>query len=207
MNLGELIEASRNLLDDSTDTDNLWTDTELADFINEAEREASIRGFLIRDSSSAITSINISSGTATYSLDQSIFFIEEAKLASASRPLTKTTRALLNLKQNDWTTKETNEYFIDDTGKITLVGTPSSSDTLNLSVYRLPTTSLSGNSDTPEIQERYHLGLLNWVLHRAYMKQDSETLDVDKSKAHLEYFVLEFGARPNNLELQIRKRV
>lgn len=52
---------------------------------------------------------------------------------------------------------------------------------------------LSVNSE-PEVREEYHLGLIDWVCHLAYLKQDSQTLDVKKSNDHLLLFELKFGS-------------
>jgi hypothetical protein len=51
-------------------------------------------------------------------------------------------------------------------------------------------------TEQPEVDTQYHLGLVDWMLHRAYSKQDSETLDKGKAKEHLARFVKRFGERP-----------
>jgi hypothetical protein len=50
---------------------------------------------------------------------------------------------------------------------------------------------------SPELDEQYHQGLVDWMLHRAYSKQDSETLDLGKAKEHLARFEKRFGERPS----------
>jgi hypothetical protein len=48
---------------------------------------------------------------------------------------------------------------------------------------------------SPEIDSRYHAGLLLWILHRAYMKNDSETLNVDKALDYKAQFEEFFGPK------------
>jgi hypothetical protein len=66
-------------------------------------------------------------------------------------------------------------------------------------ISRLPLTPMALVTkliDSPEIDVQYHLGLVDWMLHRCYSKQDSETLDVGKAKEHLKRFTQRFGERP-----------
>jgi hypothetical protein len=66
-------------------------------------------------------------------------------------------------------------------------------------VSRLPANPMTLPNkliESPEIDVQYHLGLVDWMLHRAYSKQDSETLDKGKAKEHLERFTKRFGERP-----------
>jgi hypothetical protein len=63
-------------------------------------------------------------------------------------------------------------------------------------ISRLPAAAMvlaNKDTDTPEIDAQYHLGLVDWMLHRAYSKQDSETLDKGKAKEHLKRFTARFG--------------
>jgi hypothetical protein len=50
---------------------------------------------------------------------------------------------------------------------------------------------------SPEINEQYHEGLLNWAAHLAYMKNDSETYNTDKAKYYENLFTAQFGELPN----------
>ena len=64
-------------------------------------------------------------------------------------------------------------------------------DTLNLSVDRVPLTPLSlagWETGTMEIREDYQPYLIDGILREAYQKQDAACLDVNKSKEHGGYF-------------------
>ncbi len=82
---------------------------------------------------------------------------------------------------------------------VRLVRMPTQADTLALPVYRGALKPLSADIDTgkPEIPERFHERLMDWVLHRAYLKQDAETFDPAKAAQSLALFIQSFGERPD----------
>jgi hypothetical protein len=60
-------------------------------------------------------------------------------------------------------------------------------DTLWMTVSRLPLNQLTiggVETETPEIRSDYHSYLVHGICREAYSKQDSQTLDVNKSKDH-----------------------
>ena len=63
----------------------------------------------------------------------------------------------------------------------------------NLSVVRLPLEDMANDTDEPEINKRYHLHLVDWMMYRAYSKQDSETVDMAKANKYLATFEAQFG--------------
>jgi hypothetical protein len=66
---------------------------------------------------------------------------------------------------------------------------PSEAVTLNLSVFRLPLKPVTDAGDEAlEIDEQHHLALLIWAKHKAYGKQDAETLDQRKADAFEQKF-------------------
>ncbi len=202
MNLNELIIAAQNQADEIADKpDLLWSLAEWTEYANDAENEACIRANLIIDKSSALTSIDVLSGTATYSVDEKILKIKRAKLLSGTEPLVKTSRRVLDATYPNWEvdTGTVRSWLPDGTNKITLYKSPITNTTLSLMVSRLPENPMTlANKliESPEIDTMYHQGLIDWMLHRAYSKQDSETLDKGKAKEHLTRFVKRFGERP-----------
>ena len=96
-------------------------------------------------------------------------------------------------------------YFINEPGNtITFVPSPSASDTASLVVSRLPLTPF-GLRTQPEIDERYHLGLVHWAAHLAFSKPDSETGNLNLAKVHEDLFAREFGALPDAYSERMRK--
>lgn len=61
-------------------------------------------------------------------------------------------------------------------------------------VARFPTTPIT-IAGSPEVDARYHPGLLLWILYRMYMKNDSETLNVDKAMDYKAQFEEFFGPK------------
>ena len=78
-----------------------------------------------------------------------------------------------------------------------------------MTVFRGALKPLSADLDTakPEIQERFHERLMDWVLHRAYLKQDAEVFDPNKAAQSLALLVQAFGERPDaNVQRKHRDR-
>ncbi len=202
MNLNELILSGQNQADEITDKpDLLWSLAEWTEYANDAENEACKRANLILDRTSALSIINILSGTATYSIDEKILLIKRAKLSSGTEPLVKTSRRVLDATYPNWETDTgtVRSWLPDGTNKITLYKSPTANTTLNLMISRLPSAPMllvNKLTVSPEVDTQYHLGLVDWMLHRAYSKQDAETLDKGKAKEHLARFTKRFGERP-----------
>ncbi len=203
MNLNELIISGQNQADEVIDKpDLLWSLEEWTEYANDAENEACIRANLILDQTSALAVISILSGTATYSIDEKILLIKRAKLSSGTEPLVKTSRRVLDATYPNWEvdTGAVRSWLPDGTNKITLYKSPLANDSLNLMISRLPSAAMllaDKLTVSPEIDVQYHLGLVDWMLHRAYSKQDAETLDKGKAKEHLARFTKRFGERPS----------
>ncbi len=203
MFLNDIIISAQNQADEVIDKpDLLWSLAEWTGYANDAENEACKRANLIIDSSSAMTSITVLSGIATYTINELILIIRRAKMTSGTEPLVKTSRRVLDASYPNWEadTGAVRSWLPDESNKITLYRKPSSAGVLSLMVSRLPLTPMllvNKLTDAPEIDVQYHEGLTDWMLHRAYSKQDSETLDKGKAKEHLARFEARFGARPS----------
>ena len=202
MLLNDLIISGQNQADEIIDKpDLLWSLDEWTEYANDAENEACKRAELIIDSSSALTSITVSSGVAIYTVDEKILRIIRAKLSGSAEPLVKTSRRVLDVTYPDWENDSgtVRSWLPESTNKITLYRKPAAAGTLSFVVSRvplLPMLLVDKLTQSPEIDEQYHQGLVDWMLHRAYSKQDSETLDKGKAKEHLARFTKRFGERP-----------
>jgi hypothetical protein len=74
------------------------------------------------------------------------------------------------------------EYATDgDANRIFVNFRTTDTDTLKLTVRRLPIVSLSDDNDIPEFKSDYHDFFKNGVLSLMYAKQDSQTFDAVKS--------------------------
>jgi hypothetical protein len=62
-------------------------------------------------------------------------------------------------------------------GRIRLSPYPHAAGQINLIVDRLPLKSITGEEQKLEVAEQHHQHLVTWMMHRAYNKQDAETLN------------------------------
>lgn len=96
-------------------------------------------------------------------------------------------------------------YFLNEPGNtITFVRAPSCADTAYLVVSRIPLTPFTF-STSPEIDEKYHEGLMDWAAHLAYMKNDSDTTNLNMAKVYDDKFVRQFGPLPDAYSDRMRK--
>ena len=209
MNLEELISRTRALLDDTNPEAHLWEDEDLIAYANAAQREACRRADLLIDSSTpSVCRINLVAGTAVYPLSPLVIKVIRAVLSSTNTILHHLRTKDLDYSVNQWTTRTgTPEAFVIDSqsNAIRVYPIPVSTDILRLTVSRYPLNELSDPSDTPEIDEQYHFGLIDWMCHLAYMKQDAETVDLIKSKSFQTFFDEKFGPRPSAMTEVYRK--
>jgi hypothetical protein len=118
----------------------------------------------------------------------------------------------------DWSTATgTPHYFLDpQEAYLTLVRIPTIAAPIHLSVYRYPLATMAAPDTTldthaivpsPEITERHHYRLLDWVERCAYLKKDSECFDQTESDKANARFIDSFGIRPDaNVRRQQRAR-
>lgn len=201
MTLSEIISAARLILDDTNADAYYWQDDELILYINEAVREACRRStLLIDDTTTAVCQIALVANTSTYDISPLILRILDARLTGSALPLNKTYYLELNEKLYDWrsATGTPTHYMTDEMaqGHIRLYPTPDATGTLNLKVVRLPLTTLSDYSSSPEIPSQHHYALIDWVCHLAFRKQDAETENLPKVQMYAQSFNEKFGVRP-----------
>lgn len=191
MTLLELREAARRRLDDLVEGYG-WVDADLNAWINEAIREAALRGRLNRG---AVT-VSVVAGTASYALSATVDYVHTAKMAASSFVLARTSRDELNACAGNWSTAtgSPTAFFIE-TRTLTLYPIPSASGTLNLVADLIP-SALTSDSQSPGLETQDHLPLLEWVIYRAGQQRDVDTL-VPNSEQYEVNFSRYFGQRPS----------
>lgn len=197
MKLGELLDIVRRSDLDDTAQPYLWSDDELTEYADDAQKQACRRGRLLVDSTTdAICEIAVVAGTSVYTLDPRVIRINRARLSSESLPLRFMQVRALDAQAPGWEDWEgTPEYLVPDwqSGGIRLVPNPTANATLGLTVVRLPLAELNDPDDDFEIRDEYLRELRHWIVYRAYMKRDSETFKPDKATEALALFEREFG--------------
>lgn len=206
MNVADFITAFRSDLADQAKPGELWSDEDIVRYLNAAVQEANERAFLTEDSTTpAVCSIAVVAGTALYPLHPSVLKIKRASLNG--RPITETSiEAQDACGPSGWETRTgtAREYiFVQASGSnpaaIRLVRVPTDSGTIALTVCRGALKKLSADLDTakPEIPERFHERLKDWVYRCAYLKQDVDAMGLAKSADYEVAFERSFGARPD----------
>jgi hypothetical protein len=188
--------SARQTLDDNSTADRLWSQLELLEYAQDAENEACERADLLIDSTSAFTDITVNTSTGTYGIASTVISVRSAMLASGVEPLMETTEEVLDKSVSGWRTAGgvARSYVMTPTNTIILYPIPSVASTLSLTVSRFPNTPMT-LTGSPEIDSRYHQGLVLWMLYRAYLKNDSETLNTDKAADYLSLFEKYFGPK------------
>lgn len=214
MKVADFIEAFRDQVGDNA-APTFWSDAQIVRYLNEAVQEACERAKLIEDRlTPAVCTVTLAPDISTYPLHPSVFEIKRVMLRG--RPLDETSVEELDDECPGWESwKGTPRAFIfeqacgSQPANLRLVRIPTQADTLALTVYRGALKPLSADIDMgkPEIPERFHENLMDWVLHRAYLKQDADTFDPAKAAESKALFVQAFGERPDaNVQRKQRDR-
>ena len=228
----EMITHMReSILDDATPPF-LWQDPELMRALNYGEVQACRRAHLIIDGSTPndngtagtagtagqqpLCTLPIIAGTATYTCSPKILQIRRCQLLSMAYPLEgPKTYAEMDDLISGWMgtggtigsagESGTPYVFLNEPGNtITFIRAPSANDTAMLVVSRIPLTPFTLRT-SPEIQEKYHEGIMDWAAHLAFMKPDSQTINLNLAQMYEAKFTRQFGPLPDAYSDRMRK--
>jgi len=227
----DLIAHLRESILDDVVLPQLWSDTELLRWLNYAEAQGCRRANLIIDSDNAndagtsgtggtagqkpLCHISLIANQAVYAVSPKILQIRRCQLASMDYPLSgPVTDSELDDLFSGWRgtagsvgtagTGGVPTYFRYSGSSIVFILAPATVDTAYLTVSRLPLQSF-GLDTSPEIDEQYHVGLCDWAAHLAYLKPDTETINLNMSKVYEQKFVEQFGSLPDAAVQGMRK--
>lgn len=216
MNVADFIAAFRSDLADQAMPEPLWSDADIVRYLNDAVQEANERALLTEDRTTpSVCSIAVVAGTATYALHPAVLQIKRATLDG--RIITETSVEEQDAcGPSDWETRSgrAREYIFQPAAGVSpatirLVRVPTEAGVIALTVYRGALKKLSADIDTgrPEIPERYHERLKDWIYRCAYLKQDVDAMDKSKAADYEVAFERSFGARPDaNVQRKQRDR-
>ena len=206
MTLQGLIDIFR-LESDDLKTPPLWTDDELIEYANDGEEQACRRARLLVDSTTdSVCSLSFTAGSSPLlTLSPFILGIRGVTWISSGVPVVR--RVLIPMLGSrmdeaipDWETavvqpgSQPSVYVTGiETQAIRLHPTPAVNGTVELSVFRLPIDKMAALGDEPSIPVYAQRALVQWMLYRAYSKQDADALDAEKAKSAYSLFVQEFG--------------
>jgi hypothetical protein len=172
---------------DGDDSDSLWLDSEIKDWLAEAQNELCERVDILFDA----TSYNIATvaGNSLYALDDEITKIRRGKVAGGRTLEAVSVKELLRRYQptsyeltiTDWEGMVGEpKYIVTDyeVDTVKLVPEPVEIENIELHVYRLP------QSTNMEVPNKYRRDLLHRAKNLAYMKDDVDSQDLNKAAYH-----------------------
>jgi hypothetical protein len=172
---------------DDTEAPYLWSDTEVFEYMDDAQRRFTELVPCLSDQ----LSVSVTAGTATVALPERLVEIRRRGYLGTSKsyvtPITmkEADEAMVTTDYGTrivggWEDRTgTPEFLITDwatdTGR--LVPIPVASETMTLAAYVTPLQTIEDDLVDLEIPSQYHHGLLHWMKKRAYSKNDMETMD------------------------------
>lgn len=211
MTRNDLVREFRLLTQDKV-APYLWETADIVRWLEEAEREACVRGRLLRESSDPdVCEIVVSAGESVYPLHSLLYEIDhigyKAEGTASRRMLKLVSTEYLDGVMPDWRDRTGRvEYAIQSETSIRLAPTPDTQGAVLLEGYRLPIQRAGATGF--EVHEAQHRQLLDWALYRAYSVPDAETLDPGRAADAEHAFTAYFGARPDSdLRRQTREDV
>lgn len=203
MNLRELIDRARS---ETRDTANppLWSDDEWRDYLNEAADEAAIRAKLIEDDQ---IEIDITAGESYAEYPEYAWAVQRVYLGG--RRLALIDREMLDADEGDGWEDRTGQPWAcyEVGGRLRLFPTPDADGVARVVAFCTPKTPMVADTDEPAgLRKRLHTQLLDWALHLAYLKKDSDTFNADLSARHGNEFEKTFGPRPDERAMR-QKRI
>lgn len=167
-------------------------------YANEAEDEACRRGDLLRDSSSAVCTIAFDADDESVAIDPRIIEIQRAKVNGRAVALSNLDEMEDDLPNWDEDTRrDVPQRLIQGvtTGRLFLWPRPAASGTIKLTVRRLPLDQMVSEVDEPEIRSELHTSLVEWMMFRAYSREETEMYNDTKAALCKSRFVAEFGGK------------
>lgn len=185
MKSDELLSAFREEMADET-APYLWSDPTIYRYMTDAQRMFCRLTEGIEDSTTpSVCQLSVAPATQWYSLSPLVLKVRKATRADTGRtiPVVVSEKAESEGIRFDGRAGVL-QAFVAGLSKAKLRAWPVPTETLtvNLSVFRLPLASLTGTGQDLEIDEQHHEHLLLWMKHRAYDKQDADTVDRVKSE-------------------------
>lgn len=178
------------------DSESLWSNAELKDYLAQAQVELVKRVDLLPDSTSYTLALTADEPFAD--VDANIVRIRWGRIAALNRKLTsKTLREIeQSYLSDDYGIQLTDNwedltgepiYMVTDmdVGKVRLVPIPAEDATVALYTYRFPKTSPRNDAD-PEIPDEFRRGLAFYCKFLAYQKNDIETRNDDRASDNLD---------------------
>ena len=172
----------------------------LAMYASEAQEEACRRGMLLRDAASPLCTVSYAPGDETIALDARI--VQVIRAFVDGYPVDVVGESQMDAFMPTWHAQSTairpSKLVAGVTaGRLHLWPIPSQAGQIKLHVLRLPLKRLVNDTDKPEIRQEAHPALVEWMMYRAYSRDDADMRDERQAAIYLQKFTAEFGSKPS----------
>ncbi|CAN7474559.1 hypothetical protein LJR074_003191 [Acidovorax sp. LjRoot74] len=168
-------------------------------YANEGQDEACRRGQLLRDAASALCLVGYSAGDESVAIDPRI--VQVARAQADGHPVGVVGADEMDASVPGWdagssaANRPSTLVAGLSSGRLHLWPVPTQAGRIKLQVFRLPLKKLADNTDKPEIRPELHPALVDWMLYRAYSREDSDLHNDSKAAIALARFEAEFGRK------------
>lgn len=186
MNSTEIVELFRDTVAD-TAAPFLWSDEEAFRFLDDAQKTFCRETGGLGDASSSLTQVAYTTASDWVALDPRILHVLDATDLATGKPIEVTDLQGMRadgLRFNNVPGRVRRVVIGLEPKKLRLHPFPADAGTIQLAVDRLPLDAITDAGDQElEVDEQHHQRLIEWMMHRAYSKQDAETYDKRKADA------------------------
>ncbi len=122
-------------------------------------------------------------------MHEKVVDITRFKPAGQSRPIANTTKELLDTYNPGWEEEDNgtiSTYAPDyEDHEVILSAPPDAAELIEQDCRRLPLVNMTEDDPDayPEIGEKYHIALIDWMMKQAFLKDDQETYSLTRSQA------------------------
>lgn len=156
----------------------LWSDELIYLYLNEAQTTFCRKTFaLYRDD----IVVSLDAGVSDYLMDANVLFVFNAALDGQSTDMRYAVWRLVP-RNNSSTGTPTVFTFDEQTNILRVTPTPDAAYTLRLGAAVLPDNPIDATTE-PEIDDEYHIDLLEWVAYRCLRNNDVDGQKMDTGEA------------------------
>lgn len=210
MNLGDLIQRTRQRLDDKKEPF-LWSDDDLTAYLNEAVNEAAERARLITDlTTTAVTLIPLVPDVRQYELHPSVIDVVGAAIVSDGSPLPgRRLKRIGDAWPTRFYTGWADFYSVALRGPLAVLTIDRAvqdflpAAVLHLAVQRRPLVPMVDPADIPELPESTHADLTYWAAYMAFDTRDNDSGDTSKAATNEARFTAKFGQK---IDYNVRRK-
>ena len=169
-------------------------------YANEGQDEACRRGQLIRDASSPMCTVAYAAGDESVAVDARI--VQVLRAFVDGYPVDVIGSDQMDVFMPGWNASASAARPSKlvaglSVGALHLWPTPSQPGQIKLRVLRMPLKKLANGNDKPELRIETHPALVEWMMYRAYGRDDADMRDERQAAIHLQKFEAEFGSKPS----------